>query len=823
MKLPSLILAAASLCVLSPFPNPALAADKVSKETVPAKKQSVEMIKDGQAMFVIVTADEPTGPARDAVNELNYWMERITGTRLPVTTVSGYDKKRPYIAVGPSQLTADNGWSTEPFAQEEARIFIEPTRIGLIGNDKAPYEGVEWSGSYYAVLELVHKALGVRWIWPGALGEVFTPTPTLAVKVDSWSWKPTITLNRTLRNGYGTSKPERFKEYIGLEVDTAKWQQLFDQQSHWLKRERMNRASNVKFGHAFGDWWDLYHQDHPDWFARPPEGSIQRGGKGVKLNISNPEVAAKIISDWKEAWTSDPATNKYVNVAPNDSRGYDTRPETRAWDAPEMSSLSDKEIYSSDIAIVSDRYAKFWNILAKQVREIDPEARLSTYAYRNYRKPPLHTEKLENNIVIGYVGGEGYYPDERFIVDEWTKWASLGAGLLWRPNLFHSGAGTPYLFSRQLAADFKVFHANALLGTDFDSLTGNWSGQGLNYYVLAELHTRPDAAYKDLCDEYFSAFGPAKEAIARYHEFFEKQTANGPKLMREHHLTSHETWGGWWIAHIRLIPLFLTPDVIEHGAEILEAAKQAVADAPRIYQDRVQFIEKGFIHAKLMAETFRRLNLGDPNQKINPVTSRAILQPLWDHRLAMLTDHAVPIVGLFNLEQRRLGIWAAFVTTDQQKEETTYPIDQNWLIRLDPQSKGIDEKWHDSKAADRAQWKDGAVGLPWRRALAVPESTESQVVWYRTEFQIPELKDTGERTLLRFGSVDSDVKIWVNGTLILHRGYPYDGSYESWSEPFEVDLQKSANPGPGNELVIRVESKSANAGITGKVNLVLKE
>lgn len=803
----------------------------VSEAPASTDQNTFELVSNGVSEYVIVTDENPAPQVQDAVEELNYWIKRISGAELKVTTTDQFDASQPYIAVGVSALTKENGWSETPFAQEEARIFIEPGRIGLVGNDATPYEEISWTGTYYAVLEFIQKSLNARWIWPGELGEIFEHRETIAVEPATWSWKPTITLNRDLRNSFGPREEPRrilsFENHLGRTLDFEASVALFDQHNRWLKRERMNKPSNVRFGHAFSDWWENYHENHLDWFAQPPEGAPIRGGKGVKLNLSNPEVQEQIISLWKAAWEKNPKANQYLNVAPNDSRGFDTRPETRAWDAPEMQKLSDKEIFSSDIAIVSDRYAKFWNILARRAREIDPKVMVSTYAYRNYRKPPLATEKLEENIIIGYVGGEGYYPDERFIVEEWKKWADLGATMAWRPNLLHCGGGAPYLYSRQLAEDFKFFHENALRSSDFDSLVGFWSVQGLNYYVLAELHSRPETSYETLADEFFSAFGPAKEAIRDYHTFFEKNTENSPRLMREHNLVSHETWGGWWKAHIRVIPLLYPPEVLEQGAAYMTAAKEAVAQAPKIYQDRVAFIEKGLIHTTLMAETFRKLNLQDPNQKLDPAQSYEILKPLWDLRMTMLTDLALPVSRLFTEEQRQLKIWQAFVETQPAatSKEEVFPLDANWLIRLDPDAKGLTENWQTQPTASStsADWQEAQIAMPWRRALPEATDTESHVVWYRTQFKVPDLKDTGEHILLRFGSVDSDVKIWINGTLVHERGYPHNGSYESWSEPFEFDVAKFTQQGADNQLVIRVESKSKNAGITGKVHLVLSE
>ena len=801
----------ASLCVLMLPLQPAIA------------HEPVKLVAKRSPQYEIVIADNPSAAAREAVEELNYWIKKITGTPLPVRKVSEWNGKTPYIAVGKSRLTRENGWEEGTLAQEEARVFIEPGKIGLLGNDESPYPSAQWKGTYYAALEFIRKSLGARWIWPGELGEVYTPRSTLEVQTGSWQWKPHLLLNRSLRTGF--IRPDKIirgevpASTLGLPLSPEKLLAQHEEQARWLNRERMNKPSNLRFGHAFSKWWDLYSKDHPDWFARPPEGVSQRGGGGVKLNLSNPEVIDKIIVDWKAEWEKNPIEHKYLNVAPNDSRGFDTRPETRAWDHPSQQAYSDKEIFNGGEPVLSDRYVHFWNLVARRARQIDPEVRVATYAYRNYRKPPLGDEMLEPNIIIGYVGAEGYYPDEPFIRDEWKEWARRGAMMFWRPNVLHAGHGIPYLYSRQLSDDFRFFTQHALLGTDFDSLVGHWGTQGLTYYVLAEQHSRPDAPYETLAQEYFDAFGPAAKAIQEYHEYFEERTKLGPELLRKHELVPTSTWGGWWKGHIRLVPLFLTPEVAEKGAALLAKAKEATKGADPVYQARVAMIERAFNHARLMAETFRKLNLQEPLAKL-PENAREILEPLYRHRIGLIGDRSVDVIRLFNEEQRQLGIWNAFVQEGKATREERFPIVKGWKFRADPNNQGIKGAWQNS--GPTSDWRDIEVGKPWRAALGDREN-KTKVVWYRVKFEVPEIKDTGERLELLFGSVDSETKIWINGVLVNERGYPHNGNYESWAEPFAVDISKTAKPGPNNEMVVRVESENRNAGITGPVTLVLKE
>lgn len=637
---------------------------------LPAKKSCAEisiLVENRSPKFEIVIDDVRPSSVDEAVTELNYWINLITGVRLPVTLLSEWQANKPYIVVGKNALSIQNGWYEQPFDQEEARVYIEHNRIGLLGNDESPFSDNSWSGTYYAVLEFVQKELGARWIWPGPSGEEYVPRETLTVRHSFWAWKPSITLIRQLRDGYqGNGLLTTFQNTFGIDLHKKGWTQIQKDQAQWLKRQRMNVSTNVRFGHAFVDWAERFGKDHPDWFARPPHDIKGYFNKISLLNISNPAVHDQIIADWEDKRQQNPVRHRYLNVSPNDGRGFDTRPETRAWDAPEIQKLADSEIWTPrdvNYPVLSDRYVKLWNILARRVKAIDDKAHITTYAYFNYRTPPYDKTPLESNIIVGYVGGEGFYPDETFLQDEWKGWADIGAKLTWRPNILHAGHGIPYLFSKNLYDDFSFFQNNNLLGTDFDALVGHWAGQGLSYYVLAELHSRPDVAYDTLAKEYFQAFGPAAQAVQEYHEYFEAVTSKAPHIMREHNLVSRMTWGGWWPAFIRLIPLMMTTDVIAQGDAILKQAEVEVRNSPATVQERVNTIRKGFEHSKLMAEVFRKLDLHHTDITPSFEGKKDILQPLWDYRQNVLADISVATVRLFLHEQRIFKMWNEFLPT----------------------------------------------------------------------------------------------------------------------------------------------------------------
>src|SRR5690606_16840153 len=147
-------------------------------------------------------------------------------------------------------------------------------------------------------------------------------------------------------------------------------------------------------------------------------------------------------------------------------------------------------------------------------------------------------------------------------------------------------------------------------------------------------------------------------------------------------------------------------------------------------------------------ETFRQLQLHDPTAKVSYKDKKEILQPLWDHRQKLLTDISVPVARLIFQEQRSFGLWDAFVQAAPAKNaERVYPLADSWLFRIDADNAGMQQNWQNGDEPG-TPWQGIAVGQPWREAA--PGVLQSKVGWYRLDFEVPELADTGEKVLLQF-------------------------------------------------------------------------
>ena len=139
----------------------------------------VLLVENGQPKATIVVAAEPTEQAQHAAQELQTYLERITGAELAIQSeaeaVSG-----ARILVGRSQAVADLG--VEAPSGHSYEMNEEGFVVKTIGQDLVLAGNEEWHyrGTVFAVYDLLEE-LGCRWFFPGPYGEVVPSMETILV------------------------------------------------------------------------------------------------------------------------------------------------------------------------------------------------------------------------------------------------------------------------------------------------------------------------------------------------------------------------------------------------------------------------------------------------------------------------------------------------------------------------------------------------------------------------------------------------------------------------------------------------------------------
>ncbi len=598
------------------------------------------IVEDGAPLAIIAIHPDADEIAREAADDLQTHIRIASGAELPIieaTDVGALPADKIHLVVGPG-LAQQLGIDAAQLEPEEYVVETVEGNIVFVGHDQpgksSPTSTASGSpATVWAVGWFLDHQMGVRWLWPGEAG-TYVPEQRTIVAPDLHVREQPALAQRKLRTQL---HGEPSQENCRLLTDEQRLQ-LYGELAQWKRHHQMGRRSTFDFGHAFGKWWSTYSEEHPDWFAKPPAGTAPRTGNRTKLCVSNPEVAAQIIEEWQAAGSPD-----NWNVCPNDGSQFCTCDNCRAMDSPPD---QDPEAIWKGQGNLTERFVTFWNSLIDTMRETNPNATISSYAYSCYRQPSEETE-LNPGIVLGIVHTYHAY-------DEWQRWSDAGAKLFLRPNWWHIGGPAPHIPLHAQGEYFLFAREHSMVGLDFDSMLGFWGTQGPLYYVIARLASRDGLTVDDAIDEYCSAFGSAAPAVKEYLSYWEDFTdrasyavpAGGvvsvnpdglyEQTCRKYEMNIHPIASSWPI-----LPALYDDEVLGGADAILARAEAAVAEDRPDVQARVQFLRDGFRHLQLTRDT---VALSDPRFRPEGATEedfRASAEALQELRMEIGMSHAV--------------------------------------------------------------------------------------------------------------------------------------------------------------------------------------
>lgn len=551
---PTTIKARACLLIVLCFPAPLAAATL--------------LVENGQPRAVIVVAPSPPRTVRLAAQELQNYVQKITGAHLPIVTQPGGPPAVP-IYVGRSEhtdrlgITAEGlqdgayrivsgdrwlvliGQDTEftpiePWARNNAEIvsgklqrqwdqitgalwgvpqatlyknrFMLPGDTGLpdeqrkAGQKLAPLEmwGFDERGTFNAVCGWLMK-LGVRWYAPGELGEVLPELKTI----------PLPKLDETVRPDFPM---RRFNVRFGVHG-----QEL----AMWAMRLGLRDPYGIQVAHGMDTMTqrDEILAQHPDWFAL--YGGKRHNQPGQRLNqlcYSNEELFQETVRYVRAQL--DHYQLDAISVMPPD--GYTAIcqcPLCAGKDSPERDQRG----------LLSDYVWDFVNRVAREVRKTHPDKKILNCAYGVYTLPPLKIDKLEPNVVVSIVGGRrpmNNRPEEqeeiRKLRESWL--AKTANPLIIFENYPFTDRGwylpsfTPHAMGASVNATKGISQGEDIwlsVRQDFDKV-----GMGFNHFLIYFTQRMywggkdqdVDALFREYCRLFY---GPAERETLAFFEYCE--------------------------------------------------------------------------------------------------------------------------------------------------------------------------------------------------------------------------------------------------------------------------------------------------------------
>jgi hypothetical protein len=598
------------------------------------KEKSFTIDKNDIGSIAIVIPDTANSIILFAAEELKKHMDLIFGGDLQIYSLSVNNKsdKKIFIGIRPDDFR-------KRMNPEEAVYVIRKNSIYLFGDDviDSAYSDEDpgelrnrvnsevldltynRTGTLFAVYNFLENELNVRWIKPGDQGIFCSPKETSSLKAKESSWTPVL-IQRNIRTGmftkreqiqYGQYAPKEFRmtdsEVIKKQTDVLTW----------MRRMRMGRSENFRFGHAYTSYWNKYKETNPDIFAlngkgeRKPVGRIER----VKMCPTNPDLPKIIVEEWKENYQRNPQQNrKSISGCENDGDGFGND----EWCHCDKCMAIDMRKEGEELtSYATDRYVYLWNAILKEARKVKSDIIVTGYAYANMFQPPRRV-KLDEGILIEFIPRMG--GDFKKTQEMYTGWREAGMKtMMYRPNDMNWEIGIPFGQEERLFSDYKLAISNNAVGTDFDSMLGFWDGiSDMTYYVITKGHVDPQASFEKLESEFLDCFGEAKEDISRYYEHW-RNIFNNRVMKEELRLndgieTYFLEWGLLYRITERIDEFYSIADFNLTDSYLKDALTKNISEQAREYIERMLIVNE---HSRLTFICFMAGKKGERKEMIS--------------------------------------------------------------------------------------------------------------------------------------------------------------------------------------------------------------
>ncbi len=565
----------------------------LEKAKAALREGRIVLVEDGRPRSTIVVGPAASQATMSAAGDLQKYVEKISGARVPISAAAK-GSASPLILVGASEAVPAS------LGAGGFRIRTAGGNLVLAGKDDA--------GTQSAVYALLEKHLGVRWLWPGELGEVVPQARSIALPQIDETRQPDFKWRNRGPGGAlwgapsGPTAMRPRERLLGVSAEHQAQVALWERRNGW-------GGLKIYGGHALGEIFPPagYAGAHPEYYALVdgkravpgPDYDFKHGGQ---VCTTNPGVIRATI-EWVRKFFDDHPGYDGVHITMNDGGGICECDRCRALDSGEMMKRPGIEAEEMKKApakygVVTDRIFTFVNQVAAEVEQTHPGKYVVSMAYSRYAAPPRRV-RLRPSVVPQYCLWSAYRHANAVMREEQHALAALWARAGGKPAIYEyyingSWPGFHRLVVPQIAASIKTLRS---LGIDmFQTQSGDdFAINGINYYVAGKLLW--DASLDPaaiLADFYERGFGRAAPAVRRFHARLEEAWRTATAAGEDVTCNS--------IEKTRLPELF-TPELLEQCARDLAEASR-LADNELIGR-RVEFYRQGLRYTELTVAAVR--------------------------------------------------------------------------------------------------------------------------------------------------------------------------------------------------------------------------
>ena len=496
------------------------------------------LIDQGKSRYRIVVSAVAIPSERYAAEELQRYLERMSGARLPIVTDAEPMESRE-ILLGDNTRLRKLKWNIDfhKLGTDGFALRTDGKRLIIAGGRPR--------GTLYGVYALLEEKLGVRWFTPE-----FEVVPKLQ-RVNLPKLDEIQVPALEYREVYWT-------EMI-RDTDFAARHRLNGNHYRLIEKHGGRAAVYFPFVHSLDMLVprELY-PEHPEYFplidGKRKDGYVQRC-------LSNPDVLTIAIGRVRQ-WLKEHPEATIISVSQNDTFNYCQCDRCKALDDAEGSP--------------SASLLRFVNAIAEDVERDSPNVRIDTLAYQYTRKPPK-TIRPRRNVIVRLCSIECCFahpletcasPEDQRFRDDIIAWQPVAPLLyVWdyTPNFSHYQQPFPNFDALQPNVQFFVKHGVKGL---FEQ--GNYSGGGngemepLRAYLLAKLLWNPNTDLEKQITEFLNAYyGKAANNVRAYLELLRRQVRE-----KGYH------------AHIYDPPTapYLSDEVINGAEKLFDQAEQVAED-----------------------------------------------------------------------------------------------------------------------------------------------------------------------------------------------------------------------------------------------------
>ncbi|MGD1101127.1 MAG: DUF4838 domain-containing protein [Terriglobia bacterium] len=522
-----------------------------------AEHKEIELARDGRSKYRIVLSRNASPSERRAADELQKFIEEMSGARLPIAPeAASRGGKRIFLGQSEALDSLKPGIDFDALGPEGFALKALGRNLVIAGGEER--------GTMYGVSTFLEK-LGCRW-FTRDVSRIPRKT-TITVPVLDEVHQPA------------------FEYRLPFAAEA--------QDKNWAARNKVNgglaspldasTGGSVQYYPFVHSFFALippkkYYADHPEYFSLI-DGA--RRTEQAQLCLTNSDVL-RVVTKTVMGWIVEHPEAQIISVSQNDWSGWCECDNCRQVMAEE--------------GAVSGLLLRFVNAVAEQVEARYPGKLIDTLAYQMTEQPPLKVRPRPNVRVrlcpIGACEAHPYEtcPHNAYFVRNLKGWAAISRHLyVWHYTTNFTHYILPFPDFDELAADTGMYHRNGVVGVFFqgdEEPGGGADHADLRSYLTARLLWDPATDVdREVMEFHKACYGAAAPPMLEYYKLLQRMVRPSPRGEGQH-------------IFIRRSPTFSAANLQEARRLLREAENLAGDEAIR---GRVQKARLTVDYAELLA------------------------------------------------------------------------------------------------------------------------------------------------------------------------------------------------------------------------------